>query len=106
MCVGIPMLVLSVDGIAARATDGDVEALIDLTLTGPLAAGTWVLTHLGAAREVLDEAEAVKIAAAVRALKSIMAGGGMGDAFADLEARPPALPPHLQAARAAGKTTA
>jgi len=106
MCVGIPMRVISVDGIAARATDGEVEALIDLTLTGAVAPGTWVLTHLGAAREVLDEAEAHKIAAAVRALKSIMAGGGMGDAFADLEARAPTLPPHLHAARAAGKTTA
>ncbi|MEQ8902435.1 MAG: HypC/HybG/HupF family hydrogenase formation chaperone [Roseovarius sp.] len=106
MCVGIPMRVISVDGIAARATDGEDEALIDLTLTGAVAPGTWVLTHLGAAREVLDEAEAHKIAAAVRALKSIMAGGGMGDAFADLEARAPTLPPHLHAARAAGKTTA
>jgi len=106
MCVGIPMRVISVDGIAARATDGEDEALIDLTLTGAVVPGTWVLTHLGAAREVLDEAEALKIAAAVRALKSIMAGGGMGDAFADLEARTPTLPPHLHAARAAGKTTA
>jgi hydrogenase expression/formation protein HypC len=106
MCVGIPMRVISVDGIAARATDGEDEALIDLTLTGAVVPGTWVLTHLGAAREVLDEAEALKIAAAVRALKSIMAGGGMGDAFADLEARAPTLPPHLHAARAAGKTTA
>jgi len=106
MCVGIPMRVISVDGIAARATDGEDEALIDLTLTGAVVPGTWVLTHLGAAREVLDEAEAHKIAAAVRALKSIMAGGGMGDAFADLEARAPTLPPHLHAARAAGKTTA
>lgn len=106
MCVGIPMKVLSVDGIAARATDGEGEALIDLTLTGAVVPGTWVLTHLGAAREVLEAGEALKIAAAVRALKSIMAGGGMGDAFADLEARAPALPPHLQAARAAGKTTA
>lgn len=106
MCVGIPMQVLSVEGIAARATDGEGEALIDLTLTGPVAPGTWVLTHLGAAREVLDATEALRIAAAVRALKSIMAGGGAGDAFADLEARAPALPSHLQAARAAGKSIA
>ncbi|MBE0452164.1 HypC/HybG/HupF family hydrogenase formation chaperone [Roseovarius autotrophicus] len=105
MCVGIPMRVLSVEGIAARATDGEAEALIDLSLTGPLAPGTWVLTHLGGAREVLEEAEAHKIAAALRALRSIMAGGGAGDAFADLEACPPALPPHLRAAAAAGRTT-
>lgn len=40
MCVGIPMRVISVDGIAARATDGEDEALIDLTLTGAVAPGT------------------------------------------------------------------
>lgn len=106
MCIGIPMQILSVEGIAARATDGEAEALLDLSLTGPVPPGTWVLTHLGAAREVLEADEARKIAAAVRALKSIMAGGGAGDAFADLDARAPSLPPHLLAAKAAGKTTA
>jgi hydrogenase expression/formation protein HypC len=31
-----------------------------------------------------------------------MQGGDLGDAFADLEARSPSLPPHLQAALDAG----
>jgi hydrogenase expression/formation protein HypC len=31
-----------------------------------------------------------------------MAGGGLGDAFADLDDRTPRLPPHLQAALDAG----
>jgi hydrogenase expression/formation protein HypC len=35
-----------------------------------------------------------------------MAGGELGDAFADLEARTPELPPHLRAAAAAGRSVA
>jgi hydrogenase expression/formation protein HypC len=106
MCVGLPMRVLAVEGIVARATDGETEALIDLSLTGPLAPGTWVLTFLGAAREVISADEAGKIAAALSALRAVMAGGEVGDAFADLEERGPRLPDHLAAALAAGRTTA
>ncbi len=105
MCIGIPMRVLSADGIVGRATDGEAEALIDLSLTGPLDPGTWVLTFMGAAREVLSQDEAGKIAAAVGALRSVMQGGSAGEAFADLEANGPRLPPHLQAALDAGQTT-
>lgn len=106
MCVGIPMQVIAVDGLAARALDGAEEQLIDLSLTGPVAPGTWLLTFLGTAREVLPEDEAQKIRAALAGLKSLMQGGGLGDAFADLEARAPQLPPHLQAALDNGDTTA
>lgn len=103
MCIGIPMQILSADGIVGRARDGAEEAVIDLSLTGPLAPGTWVLTFLGAAREVLEEDEARKIAAAIAGLRAVMAGGDPGDAFADLDAREPQLPPHLRAA--AGQAT-
>jgi hydrogenase expression/formation protein HypC len=100
------MQVLSHDGIAGRATDGTGERLIDLTLTGPLAPGTWVLTHLGTAREVISAEEARLIARALDGLRDVMAGGDGAGAFADLDARTPSLPPHLLAARDAGKTTA
>ena len=106
MCVGIPMRILSVEGIAAQATDGRRQELIDLSLTGPLAPGTWVLTFLGAAREVVSAEEAALIAEALDSLRDIMAGGDGGTAFADIEARGPQLPPHLAAAQAAGKTHA
>lgn len=106
MCLGIPMQVISVDGIAAQARDGDDEHLIDLSLIGPVAVGTWVLTFLGAAREVLDPDEAAKIRAALKGLQSLMQGEGLGDAFADLEETGPRLPPHLQAALDKGETTA
>lgn len=105
MCVGIPMQVLAVDGLRAQATDGTVRSELDLSLVGSLPVGTWVLSFLGAAREVISAEEAAKISAAVDALRSVMAGGEAGDAFADIEERGPQLPPHLQAALAAGKTT-
>ena len=106
MCVGTPMQIVKVYGIAAEATDGQRDELIDLSLTGPLPIGTWVLTHLGCARAAISAKEAQLIGAALDGLRAVMAGGGLGDAFADLDARSPELPPHLQAAHAAGKTIA
>lgn len=106
MCIGIPVRIVEVKGLSGLAEDGDQTLGIDLSLTGPVPPGTWVLNFLGAAREVLDEDEALKIRAAVGALQSVMTGGDVGDAFDDIETRGPQLPPHLQAAKAAGKTTA
>ena len=105
MCVGVPMQVLSVDGIAARASDGREEQLIDLSLVDHVEPGQWILTFLGAAREIISEDEAHKITAALNGLRSLMAGGPLGDAFADLEQNTPSLPPHLQAALDQGKKT-
>ncbi len=106
MCVGLPMRILSVDGIAARAVGDEGEAMIDLSLVGDVAPGTWLLTFLGAAREVISEAEAQAIRAALAGLERVMAGGALGDAFADLDNRAPELPPHLAAALDAGRTEA
>lgn len=106
MCVGIPMQVLSIDGIAGHVTNGKHHEVIDLSLTPDAQTGDWLLTFLGAAREVLSESEAQKITAALGGLQSLMRGGDLGDAFADLEETGPRLPAHLQAALEAGKTTA
>lgn len=106
MCIGIPMKIVSCDGTNALAREGEHTQAVDLSLTGPQEPGTWVLTFLGAAREVLEPAEAEKILAAVNGLRRVMSGGDLGDAFADLDNREPQLPPHLQAARDAGQETA
>ncbi|MEX5726957.1 hydrogenase expression/formation protein HypC [Rhodovulum iodosum] len=103
MCIGLPLQIIGIDGIAGRASDGETESIIDLSLTPDAAVGDWVLTFLGAAREVIGAEEARKIAAALDGLRAVMAGGSAGSAFADLEARQPALPPHLQAALDAGQ---
>lgn len=106
MCLGIPMKILFREDLAATAFDGTKKHLIDLSLTGPLEPGTWILTFLGTAREVLSDEEALKIKNALGGLASLMQGGDLGDAFADLDNREPQLPPHLQAALDKGNTTA
>ncbi|MCR8723104.1 HypC/HybG/HupF family hydrogenase formation chaperone [Frigidibacter sp. ROC022] len=106
MCVGIPMQLLSIDGIAGHVTNGRDDELIDLSLTPDARVGDWLLIFLGAAREVISEDEAQKITAALGGLQSLMQGGALGDAFADLEDSGPRLPAHLQAALDAGETTA
>lgn len=103
MCLGVPMQLLGRDGIAGLALDGEATELVDLSLTPDALEGDWVLVFLGAAREVMAEAEALAVRRALGGLRALMAGGDLGAAFADLEARPPTLPPHLQAALDAGQ---
>lgn len=98
MCVGVPMQIVSAEGFIGFAADGDEVHEIDLALTGPLRPGQWVLTFLGAAREVISAREAEDISRALDGLRAVMRGEGAGDAFADLEERGPQLPPHLQTA--------
>jgi hydrogenase expression/formation protein HypC len=100
MCVGLPCRITSITGIAAQVADSTEP--VDLSLTPDARVGDWVLTFLGAARDVISEDEALKILAALDGLRAVMMGDGPGDAFADLDARPPQLPPHLQAALDAG----
>ena len=105
MCVGIPMRLLAVDGIVGQASDNGQAHRLDLSLVPDARPGDWVLGFLGTAREILPEAEALLIRKALAGLSAIMAGGEAGDAFADLDARTPRLPPHLQAALDAGQAT-
>lgn len=104
MCVGIPMQLIAIDGIAGQAIDKGAPQLLDLSLLPEARVGDWVLGFLGTAREILPETEALLILKALDGLSAIMAGGDAGSAFADLEARAPQLPPHLQAALDAGRS--
>ena len=107
MCVGIPMRILSVTDLSAVCESGDGrQETIDLALVGSQQPGTWLLTFLGAARDVIDEETAALITRALDGLSAAMRGEGVGDAFSDLENREPQLPPHLEAARRAGLSTA
>lgn len=105
MCVGVPVRLVSVEGIVGHALDRGAATLVDLSLLPDARAGDWVLGFLGTGREILPEAEALLILRALEGLSRVMAGGEGGDAFADLEARAPSLPPHLQAALDAGQAT-
>jgi len=103
--MGIPMQIRATDGLAAECVAGGRAELVDLSLTGPLPADSWVLVFLGAAREVLTPERAEQITRALAGLGAVMAGGDAGDAFADLDAAGPRLPPHLAAAHRAGRAT-
>ncbi len=105
MCVGVPMRVLAHQPEALVAPcvtrEGTVRS-IDLSLVGAQGEGTWVLTHQGAAREVIDAASADAIANALQAVELAMRGGPVDaatidDLFPDLAGREPELPPHLRA---------
>lgn len=103
MCIGIPLRLTAVDGIVGRAEDGSA---VDLSLVPEAGPGDWVLGFLGAARRLLEPEEASQILDALAAMAAALDGEALDSAFADLTGREPTLPPHLEAARAAGLTEA
>jgi hydrogenase expression/formation protein HypC len=97
MCIGVPMRV--VEPLAGRALcEGLGERrMIDMTLVGEQAAGTWVLVFLDTAREVVSEKDAALVAQALTALGLAMRGEAELDhLFPDLAGREPELPDHLK----------
>lgn len=95
------------EGTTALCRGRDGVAPIDTLLTGPLAPGQWVLSFLGAAREVIDAERAAQVDAALSALQSILAGQGdlqavIDSHFADLVNRQPSLPEFLRPAAERG----
>lgn len=99
MCLGIPMQVVEPHGEGAAWCVGrDGRALIDMALVGAQAPGTWLLTFVGAAREVMTPESAAQVDAALDALAAVLQGDGaaIDAAFADLVGREPQLPDHLR----------
>jgi hydrogenase assembly chaperone HypC/HupF len=87
MCLGIPMQVISSDFGFARCRAADGEHEIDVRLVGDVQPGTWVLTFLGAAREIMDPVSARRTSDALKALELVMQGETDVDhLFADLVA--------------------
>ncbi len=85
-------------------------ARIDTLITGALEPGQWILSFLGAAREVIDAERAAQVEDALLALESILHGGDSTDdlihtAFADLIDREPQLPEFLRPTPTQGATS-
>ncbi|MBS1140004.1 MAG: Hydrogenase expression/formation protein [Proteobacteria bacterium] len=96
MCLGIPAQVIECGEHFARCTGRNGETRVDLSLVGPQAPGTWLMTFLGAAREVIDAERAAAIDAALDALHAAQTGVDDFSAFfADLD-REPQLPDFLR----------
>ena len=96
MCLGIPMQVVEVrDGMAVCEGMGERRD-INMQLVGDQPAGTWVLTFLDTAREVLSEEYAASIIDAVTAVNLVMQGNtDIDHLFADLIEREPPRPPSM-----------
>ena len=97
MCVGLPMRVVEVHPGQALCDHNGALHPIDTALVGDVAPGVWLMTFLGAAREVMDETTALQALAATDALAALLRGEAvdLDAAFADLLAREPTLPEHL-----------
>ncbi len=96
MCLGIPAQVIESGEHFARCLTRSGETRVDLSLVGLQAPGTWLLTFLDAAREVIDAERAAAINAALAALTAAHAGETDFSAFfADLD-REPQLPDFLR----------
>jgi len=99
MCLSIPMQVVTVlSEHLAHCQGMGQQRSIDMSLVGEQPVGTWVVTFLDAARELVGEDEALKITNALQAVDLAMHsdGTGIGRLFADIIDREPQLPPHLQ----------
>ena len=96
MCLGIPVQILECGAFTARCLGPRGEVEVDLLLVGPQPEGTWLLTFLDAAREVIDAERAALVTAALAALDAVGQGASDFSAyFADLE-REPQLPACLR----------
>ena len=74
MCVGIPAQVIEAGDFVARCRTRNGEERINMMLTGTQPEGTWLLTFLGSAREVISEEDALHIDKALDGLSAIMSG--------------------------------
>lgn len=96
MCLGIPARVIESGPHFARCLSRNGEIRVDLALVGEQPAGTWLLTFLDAAREIIDGERAAAIEAALNALQAAQAGEtDFAAFFADLD-REPQLPDFLR----------
>jgi hydrogenase expression/formation protein HypC len=58
MCLAIPALVKSIDGLQADVEIGEVGRKVSIWLTPEVKVGEYVLLHTGYAINIFDEAEA------------------------------------------------
>jgi hydrogenase expression/formation protein HypC len=90
MCLSIPMQVAAWegDGDFAWLVRGERRERVNMMLLGAQPVGTWVLTSLGLAREVVEPEQLALIEEALTALAASLGGDYQATAyFRDLEAQ-------------------
>ena len=74
MCIGIPMEIIEQREFSALCRGRNGEKVIETLFVGQQPAGTWVLCHLGSAREVISAEEARKLDDALDAVDLLARG--------------------------------
>lgn len=100
MCIATPMQVLDAQPgrLWAWCDDGGERHRVDMLLVGDRPVGSWVLVFLGAAREPMEQGQALRVRDALAALHAAAEGRGFDHLFPDLVGREPQLPEHLRRA--------
>jgi hydrogenase expression/formation protein HypC len=96
MCVGLPMTVISTDGVTALCERRGEHRSVSMVLLGDVAPGDQVLVFIDAAVRKLDADEARHIDDALEGLAAAIEGKPFEHLFADLIDREPQLPEHLR----------
>ncbi|OQX30653.1 MAG: hypothetical protein B0D96_02950 [Candidatus Sedimenticola endophacoides] len=79
MCIGVPVQIVEAGEFSALACGRNGEERVNMMLIGAQPVGTWVISFLGSAREVIGEEDAVNINKALDGLSAIMNGEGQID---------------------------
>ncbi len=74
MCVGTPVQVVQSGEVMSLCHGRNGDEDVNMLLIGQQPVGTWVLSFLGWAREILDEQQAIEINLALDGLQEIMDG--------------------------------
>ncbi len=74
MCIGIPMRVLESDEVIALCEGRGERQRVNMLMVGDCPTGSWVMTFLGVARDILSEEEAADINRALDELDAVLRG--------------------------------
>lgn len=74
MCIGIPMRVVESGAVTALCEGRGERQRINMLMVGDCPAGSWVMTFLGAAREILSEEDAAEINRTLDELEAVLRG--------------------------------
>ena len=79
MCIGIPMRVVESCGATALCEGRGQRRYLNMLMVGECPPGSWVMSFLGTAREILTEADAASTNLALDALEGMMPVESSGD---------------------------
>lgn len=74
MCIGIPMRVVESGEATALCEGRSGRQRINMLMVGPCPAGSWVMTFLGVARDILTEEDADHINRTLDGLEAVLRG--------------------------------